>query len=573
MSSSSQLPCASLKKKIQAAQSKCLDFAKCTTPATRDMLKAYAGAVGCPPEYIFFPLLTTCCSFMGASSCVKINETWTEPAILWTVVVARKGEKKSAALKPLLTAVEEIEAEAIKKWEADTTADCSGGNYQFYLMYNGIEFFIIIIDTRDRRRSASQLQCTPSGNQCGAPQLLVEQFSFEQLHTVMANNKGAALGLYDEMSTMYEQLDVYKHAGSRQDRSTLLKLYSGSSWARTFRSVSARVPHTQFNMSGFIQPGLIFEQLYKSDVDGFNDRQLFDSPAEIDPLYEQLKAVPANTISLKALLEQIKKHHDQSSTEAAAYVYQLSKDGMAVFTGFHDEIVLRRSLVPDDENRRGVLSKAKGQLARIALALHVLEEALQQLEPDPQTNKDWSFVIEDATLQRAVELINHFVEQKFTLMRPEEKYPTCSPELSQLSDEQRHFLDCNAVWLRKLLQSQHQSLTPSIVSQLRLMPPCSTSGDDATPGLMGKTKYPASEAKKFLTSVSHLGLGTMHAERHERLTAKGPVLSKTSTKFRKRKFSELEPTAQAILKHLRVSQGRSQDLNFFFCGAESRRKI
>ena len=283
MSSSSQLPCASLKKKIQAAQSKCLDFAKCTTPATRDMLKAYAGAVGCPPEYIFFPLLTTCCSFMGASSCVKINETWTEPAILWTVVVARKGEKKSAALKPLLTAVEEIEAEAIKKWEADTTADCSGGNYQFYLTYNGIEFFIIIIDTRDRRRSASQLQCTPSGNQCGAPQLLVEQFSFEQLHTVMANNKGAALGLYDEMST---------------------------------------------------------------------------------------------TISLKALLEQIKKHHDQSSTEAAAYVYQLSKDGMAVFTGFHDEIVLRRSQVPDDENCRGVLSKAKGQLARIALALHVLEEAL-----------------------------------------------------------------------------------------------------------------------------------------------------------------------------------------------------
>ena len=76
------------------------------------------------------------------------------------------------------------------------------------------------------------------------------------------------------------------------------------------------------------------------------------------------------------------------------------------------------SLVPDDENRRGVLSKAKGQtIARIALALHVLEEALQQLEPDPQTNKDWSFVIEDATLQRAVELINHFVEQKFTLMR------------------------------------------------------------------------------------------------------------------------------------------------------------
>ena len=71
------------------------------------------------------------------------------------------------------------------------------------------------------------------------PQQLVEQFSFEQLHSIMANNNGSALGLYDEMSTMYEELDIYKHAGSRQDRSTLLKLYNGGSWSRTFRNVSA----------------------------------------------------------------------------------------------------------------------------------------------------------------------------------------------------------------------------------------------------------------------------------------------------------------------------------------------
>ena len=116
----------------------------------------------------------------------------------------------------------------------------------------------------------------------------MEQFSFEQLHSVMASNHGTALGLYDEMSTMYEQLDVYKHAGSRQDRYTLLKLYNGSSWARTFRSVSARVPRTAFNMCGFIQPGLLLELLQKADVDGFNDRQLFDCPAEIDPMYDQL---------------------------------------------------------------------------------------------------------------------------------------------------------------------------------------------------------------------------------------------------------------------------------------------
>ena len=103
------------------------------------------------------------------------------------------------------------------------------------------------------------------------------------------------------MSTRYEQLDIYNHAGSRQDRYTLLKLYNGSSWASTFRTVLARVPRTAFNMSGFIQPALLLNLLQKEDIDGFNDRQLFDCPAEIDPMYDQLTPL-VTTITLKESL-------------------------------------------------------------------------------------------------------------------------------------------------------------------------------------------------------------------------------------------------------------------------------
>ena len=114
---SSVLHCASLRRRFQRAQCKSLNFDKCTTPTTRVMLQSYAGAVGCPLEYIFLPLLTTCASFMGVNTSLNINESWSEPPILWTLVVARKGEKKSAAIKPLLQAVEAIEAEECRKWE------------------------------------------------------------------------------------------------------------------------------------------------------------------------------------------------------------------------------------------------------------------------------------------------------------------------------------------------------------------------------------------------------------------------------------------------------------------------
>ncbi len=43
---------------------------------------------------------------MGVNATIKINDEWPEPAILWNVVAARKGEKKTAALKRLLKAVE-----------------------------------------------------------------------------------------------------------------------------------------------------------------------------------------------------------------------------------------------------------------------------------------------------------------------------------------------------------------------------------------------------------------------------------------------------------------------------------
>ena len=67
------------------------------------------------------------------------------------------------------------------------------------------------------------------------PQLVVQQFLMEALHVMLANNY-QILGVYDEMSIMYGQLDAYKHSSSRLDRSTLLELYNGGSWCRNLKN-------------------------------------------------------------------------------------------------------------------------------------------------------------------------------------------------------------------------------------------------------------------------------------------------------------------------------------------------
>ena len=98
-------------------------------------------------------------------------------------------------------------------------------------------------------------------------QLVVQQFLMEALHYIMMSNNCQILGMYDEMSVMYGQLDAYKHSGSRLDRSTLLDLYNGGSWSRNFRNkeqAMVKMQQTAFNMCGFIQPAFVLSGEFRS---------------------------------------------------------------------------------------------------------------------------------------------------------------------------------------------------------------------------------------------------------------------------------------------------------------------
>ena len=92
---------------------------------------------------------------------------------MWFVVAARKGEKKTAALRVVRKPLEQIEAEMVTEWREDISEDKPK---------------------------------TP-------PQLLVDNFSFEELHCLMKRNGHQMLGMFDEMSSFYAQLDLFKHSG------------------------------------------------------------------------------------------------------------------------------------------------------------------------------------------------------------------------------------------------------------------------------------------------------------------------------------------------------------------------
>ena len=208
-----------ISQRISAGQAIAFAWEKTTTP-TRNLVHAYADSLGCPAEYILFPLLTVTASFIGTHGRIQINDSWEEPSIVWFNVCARKGQKKTAALNVLARPVREIEQDLQEDFKHDN----------------------------------------PEAHDRDLPRLLVDHFSFEKLHLVMSQNNNKVLGAYDELTQFYNMLDHYK-SNSTLDRKTLLALNGGAQWTRDFKNGSATMDSTCLNITGFIQPAYVVKLL------------------------------------------------------------------------------------------------------------------------------------------------------------------------------------------------------------------------------------------------------------------------------------------------------------------------
>lgn len=97
LSYSKVLVMSTCKSKIRKAQDIKIDWNNACSIELKKTITAHSDAVGSPKHYNIFSSTDCDCIFY---------ESMKEPAIVWNVIAARKGEKKTAAMKRLLSAVE-----------------------------------------------------------------------------------------------------------------------------------------------------------------------------------------------------------------------------------------------------------------------------------------------------------------------------------------------------------------------------------------------------------------------------------------------------------------------------------
>jgi len=478
----------SFQRKLATAQSNTLDFSTILSQNLVKLTTALADAVGCPVEFLFFPLLTIVASCIGVNGSIQINLIWQEPAILWFIIAANKGQK-TAALRLLKKPILEIEEKLEQEWMAERAVDQPN---------------------------------VP-------PQLCIDHFSFEELHNVMKRNGSQVLGLFDEISSLYAQLDLFKHSGSVMDRKTFITLNGGSSWTRNYRNYSASMSKTAFNICGFIQPAFVEKMLLSDDADGFNDRQLFCFPPQRDVLLGDLKVpIPTDVPALHQVYEYIRLVHSTPRS------YTFCSDAFEQFRSCHDNLVRRQSRQSNEEVQ-GILSKAKGYVARTAMVLFVLEQALETVmngdpyDPD-STPPTWSVNISSFSVFAASTIMDYFIDQKLIMMDLKEVVPgEDNPQPSCAIGQEKH--------LRKFLvmsvEDTEGHISPSNVAQKHI---CARVDG----------RYSTTSAMDLFGEASRQGFG----EKVEKLTSS----KRRVTKFRKKPYDILNAGARETLRQLRISE-------------------
>jgi hypothetical protein len=124
-------------------------------------------------------------SYVLSPAIVEVEGTdWTEPVLLWLTVCMPTGSGKSSLFRHLLSVLNNIQ--------------CKCG-----------------INERD-------------------PEWLVDDATFEKMGSLMYENSGRLLGIYDELSAFLSQIKLYRAGGLSESHelALFLQLFSGHRWRR-----------------------------------------------------------------------------------------------------------------------------------------------------------------------------------------------------------------------------------------------------------------------------------------------------------------------------------------------------
>lgn len=361
--------------------------------AAAELVVDAAKAIGCDQAFVLMPLLAVLGSAIGTTRRIELKADWRPLPIVWPVIVAESGSKKSPGADVSLDVVREREGDLHDAYAAEL------GEHEF------------AVELYERSKAAWRNQ-KPQGRQAAdedpprrpappvARRVMVEDTTTEALAVALSENPRGLLLAADELNGWLANMDRYAGKGGG-DEAFYLKCYSGRSH-NVLRRGGGRlhVRQAALSITGTIQPGVLRRSLsVERKESGLAARMLLAAPPRRPAKWsEEIVSVLVRDCFGQVVrrLYELQPDADEGGRESSIVV-PLDREAKRLWIAFYNA---------HNEEAAGLVgdllaawSKMEETAGRLALILHETKVASRQAKPE---------LIDADTMSRALRLTAWF---------------------------------------------------------------------------------------------------------------------------------------------------------------------
>jgi len=320
----------------------------------RDYVSSHAKSLDVDVAFVFLPLLSSLAAAIGNSRNLRVKKGFTQPAILWTTVVARSGARKSPALSACTTFFCSRERDLVRR------------NVAAGVVYE--EHHREWEATEKKKRGAEP--SPPPRLTC-----LLDDLTLAVVAPILRDNPRGTLVSKDELASWLGSFGQFSRTagGAAADVSGWLSLHNGERLIvdRKTNRESYRIFHPRLSIAGCIAPSVLRDVLTRDFFQrGLPARILFAAPPPRPNVWTD-EEVPGALEREAALVLQRLFALEADECEDGPLPTELSVTpaGLEVFKAFYNDV--GNHAIEAEEKGEAAWNKLTGGAARLALVGHL----------------------------------------------------------------------------------------------------------------------------------------------------------------------------------------------------------
>jgi hypothetical protein len=340
-------------------------------PVLAEFVAQVAAAQGCSSPFVALPAIIACFGCIGNTRCIRIKDTWTEPALGWGCVIGESGDGKSPAQRAALAPLHKVKARLACEYHKEL--EKYNWSREKYLKARAEK----LKEAAEAARTGEDIKEPPAAPERPKDvRIIVSDITIEKLALVLADN---GRGVFLERPELTAWINSFtRYAGKDAASSDLphwLSIFDTDPILVDRKSgdcPSIHVPHAAVSIVGGMQPGIWRRVIGQSYYDsGLAARMLLAWPPAKKREWTDAVADGAHVAAYGQLLEDLLRISLNTDTDGPVpFAVKMTPEAYVAWKEFFNEWGERVDAATG--NQRAMLSKLERYCARLALLHHVV---------------------------------------------------------------------------------------------------------------------------------------------------------------------------------------------------------